>query len=93
MLYTFTGGNDGAGPDAGVIGDAAGNFYGTTFGGGAAGQGVVYKLDQTGHQTVLPVRTASPSLRTGRPVAVSPAARLRASASIPPWLPTGKKHR
>jgi uncharacterized repeat protein (TIGR03803 family) len=45
---------DGGEPNAGVIRDSAGNFYGTTFGGGtAAGAGVVYKLDKAGHETVL----------------------------------------
>jgi len=57
VLYTFTGGADGAYPSAGLIRDSAGNFYGTTPAGGAgagwAGYGVVYKLDKTGHETVL----------------------------------------
>jgi uncharacterized repeat protein (TIGR03803 family) len=52
-LYTFTGGADGGEPYAGVIRDAAGNLYGTTYGGGSAGQGVVYKVDTSGHETVL----------------------------------------
>ena len=44
---------------AGVIGDSAGNLYGTTQGGGdvsacgGVGCGVVYKLDATGDETVL----------------------------------------
>lgn len=33
-LYTFTGGADGGNPFAGVINDAAGTLYGTTFDGG-----------------------------------------------------------
>jgi uncharacterized repeat protein (TIGR03803 family) len=53
VLYSFPAGTDGAGPSAGVIGDAAGNLYGTTTYGGSAGAGVVYKVDQTGHETVL----------------------------------------
>ena len=56
-LYSFTGGTDGGHPYAGVIGDSAGNLYGTTEGGGAAnikvGHGVVYKLDSSGQKTVL----------------------------------------
>lgn len=44
---------NGSGPHVGLIMDSAGNFYGTTEFGGAAGQGVVFKLDPTGHQTVL----------------------------------------
>src|ERR1022692_3780289 len=53
VLYSFTGGADGSGPQAGVIGDSAGNLYGTTSLGGTANVGVVYKLDTTGHETVL----------------------------------------
>lgn len=37
--------------------DAAGNLYGTTYYGGnanaGAGKGVVYKVDPSGHETVL----------------------------------------
>ena len=53
VLYTFTGGADGGFPWSGVIRGSAGNLYGTTLGGGRAGAGVVYKLDSTGHETVL----------------------------------------
>src|ERR1700722_8463806 len=53
VLYSFTGGNDGGQPNAGVVKDSAGNFYGTTYAGGAAGVGVVYKLDPSGRETVL----------------------------------------
>jgi uncharacterized repeat protein (TIGR03803 family) len=53
VLHSFTGGADGANPYAGVIRDSAGNLYGTAVGGGTAGFGVVYKLDATGHETVL----------------------------------------
>ena len=53
VLYSFTGGSDGGYPYSGVIRDAAGNLYGTTTYGGGAGLGVVYKVDATGHETVL----------------------------------------
>lgn len=52
VLYTFTGGNDGAYPQ-GVILDTAGNLYGPTFFGGSLSSGVVYKLDSAGNETVL----------------------------------------
>ena len=35
VLYSFTGGSDGRSPVGGLIADAAGNLYGTTYGGGA----------------------------------------------------------
>ncbi len=53
VLYNFTGGADGGDSEAGLIFDSAGNLYGTTNGGGVAGAGVVFKLDTTGHETVL----------------------------------------
>jgi uncharacterized repeat protein (TIGR03803 family) len=55
VLYTFTGGADGAAPQAGLIRDASGNFYGTTLYGGdpKCNCGVVFKLSPTGKETVL----------------------------------------
>jgi uncharacterized repeat protein (TIGR03803 family) len=53
VLYSFTGGSDGALPWAGLIADAAGNLYGTTYGGGGSGQGTVFQLDPSGTLTVL----------------------------------------
>jgi uncharacterized repeat protein (TIGR03803 family) len=61
VLHTFTGGADGANPDAGVIQDAKGNLYGTTYYGGkgkcndgfGTGCGVVFKLSTTGKETML----------------------------------------
>jgi len=58
VLYSFTGGADGAGPSDLVL-DAAGNLFGAASVGGnlsvcgGSGCGVVFKLDSTGHQTVL----------------------------------------
>jgi len=59
VVHSFTGGADGANPEAGVIRDSAGNLYGTTSGGGIIGAtcysgcGVVYRLDTSGQETVL----------------------------------------
>jgi uncharacterized repeat protein (TIGR03803 family) len=59
VLYSFTGGSDGANPYAGLIADAAGNLYGTTVNGGTgpcnlgAGCGTVFKVAPTGAKTVL----------------------------------------
>ncbi len=43
ILHSFTN-YDGAGPVAGLITDASGNLYGTTFSGGSQGGGVVFEL-------------------------------------------------
>ena len=48
VVYTFTGGADGASPWAGVTLDQAGNLYGTTSSGGAYGNGTVYELSPAG---------------------------------------------
>lgn len=59
VLYRFTGGADGAETFAGVIRDAEGNLYGTTYFGGdlsgcsGLGCGVAFKLDPTGKESVL----------------------------------------
>jgi uncharacterized repeat protein (TIGR03803 family) len=53
VLYTFTGGADGGSPSGSVTRDSAGDLYGTASIGGIANQGVVYKLDPAGHETVL----------------------------------------
>ena len=45
VLYSFTGGSDGAGSISNVVFDTAGNFYGTTSeGGGGCGCGTIFKL-------------------------------------------------
>jgi len=44
ILYSFIGGSDGGAPFAGLIMDALGNLYGTTYIGGAYGNGTVFKL-------------------------------------------------
>jgi len=53
VLYSFTGVPDGEEPDAGLVRDAQGNLYGTTYNGGASNLGTVFELDTTGKETVL----------------------------------------
>ena len=48
LLYTFSGTSGQIGPWNGVVRDAGGNLYGTTFSGGAHGAGSVFKLTPSG---------------------------------------------
>jgi uncharacterized repeat protein (TIGR03803 family) len=43
ILYAFNG-NDGADPNGGLISDANGNLYGTTYAGGTSGAGVIFEV-------------------------------------------------
>ena len=51
VLYSFSSFKKGDGdePGSGLIFDAAGNLYGTTFGGGAYGPGAVFRLTPKAH--------------------------------------------
>ena len=64
VLYSFTGGADGAFPATSLISDASGNLYGTTIAGGdpastcgagvyGPGCGAVFKLDTSGQESTL----------------------------------------
>src|ERR1700741_416031 len=53
VIHNFSGRADGAGPLAGVTIDAAGNLYGTTWGGGDMGDGTVFKLGRKGSSWIL----------------------------------------
>ncbi len=52
-LHSFTGGNDGGNPFAGLITDGKGNGYGTAFEGGKNNGGVVFRIDRSGKEAVL----------------------------------------
>ena len=62
VLYNFTGSanGDGANPEGVLVRDTAGNLYGTTLLGGNISDpvGIVFKLDTTGHETILHVFTS-----------------------------------
>ena len=75
VLYTFTGGSDGANPNAGVIFDSSGALYGTTVYGGAFNTGTVYKLIPQGQRwtrTVLHSFAESPPAGTAGTDGVNP---------------------
>src|SRR6516162_1422412 len=52
-LHDFTGGIDGKTPFVGLTMDKAGNFYGTTYYGGSANHGVVFKMTRKNGGFVL----------------------------------------
>jgi uncharacterized repeat protein (TIGR03803 family) len=65
VLYSFTGGNDGDTPNAGVIFDSQGNLYGTTDGGGQYLYGTVFQLTPSGSGWTESVIHAFTSLDDG----------------------------
>ncbi|HEV2378525.1 MAG TPA: choice-of-anchor tandem repeat GloVer-containing protein [Terriglobia bacterium] len=52
-LYAFTGGADGGTPAPTLAMDSASNLYGATSYGGSADNGVIFKVDTLGNETVL----------------------------------------
>jgi uncharacterized protein (TIGR03437 family) len=52
-IYSFGGASDGKDPEGGLIQAADGNFYGTTYSGGASDEGTVFKLTPGGALTTL----------------------------------------
>ena len=53
-LHTFTGGTtDGSNPRAALIQASDGNFYGTTFAGGTANMGTVFRMTPAGVVTIM----------------------------------------
>jgi len=53
VLHSFVNGTDGAFPTADLIEDKSGNLYGTTYTGGAGGNGIVFEVASDGTETVL----------------------------------------
>jgi uncharacterized repeat protein (TIGR03803 family) len=52
-LYSFSGGSDGANPEAGLVQGSDGDFYGTTYSGGTSNHGTVFKMTASGSFTNL----------------------------------------
>ncbi len=72
VLYNFTGGHDGGTPSSNLLSDGAGNFYGTTEGGGLGGRqggGTVFEISPNGsggwNETVLYAFCSLPNCTDG----------------------------
>ena len=52
-LHVFAVKKDGHSPAASLLRDSAGSLYGTTVLGGSANDGVVFRVDSSGHETIL----------------------------------------
>jgi hypothetical protein len=69
VLYTFTGGSDGANPNPALIRDASGNLYGVTEDGGDLRLFRLWNRIEVRHRTHTQIdklpRTVSPSLGDG----------------------------
>jgi uncharacterized repeat protein (TIGR03803 family) len=63
-VYSFAG-NDGLQPEGGVVADANGNLYGTTYDGGNFGDGTVFELTNTGFVTAVPEPVAGAVVLVG----------------------------
>ncbi|HVM62240.1 MAG TPA: choice-of-anchor tandem repeat GloVer-containing protein, partial [Verrucomicrobiae bacterium] len=59
-LWPFSGASDGATPYGGLVQGVDGNLYGTTTGGGASGNGTVYRISPSGNLTNLWSFTGGP---------------------------------
>jgi uncharacterized repeat protein (TIGR03803 family) len=59
VLHNFTGGTDGIIPTGGLLRDKAGNLYGTTSQGGSSNDGVLFKINPRGKETILHTFTGS----------------------------------
>ncbi len=71
LLHSFGATGDGARPEAGLVLDAQGNLYGTTYEGGAYGLGVVFELSpQLVRTTTVLVAAPNPS-NPGQPVTLT----------------------
>jgi uncharacterized repeat protein (TIGR03803 family) len=73
-LYSFSGGIDGAWPQAGLIQASNGNLYGTTYSGGANQDGTIYQVTTGGKFTTL--YSFSKALENANADGAQPAAAL-----------------
>ena len=71
VLYSFTGAPDGAVPQAALIRDAAGTFYGTTQNGGASGHGAIFRFNIAGSAPQITSQPINQTVFLGTSVTLS----------------------
>jgi uncharacterized repeat protein (TIGR03803 family) len=88
VIHTFSGGSDGATPDAGLTPDGHGNYYGTTYSGGAHNAGIVFKISPHGSAWIVsPLYSFTGGADGGEPttgVTLGPDGRLYGANVIGP---------
>lgn len=83
VLHIFRGGKkDGAVPQAGLLLDAAGNLFGTTFTGGPDRFGTVFKIANDGTYTVLHMFAESEGENPNGGLVADPAGNLYGTAQV-----------
>ena len=66
LLHSFSNAaTDGENPDAGLVQGTDGNFYGTTYGGGANGDGTIFKISSTAPYTFTLIHSFSTATTDG----------------------------
>ena len=88
-LYSFTGGADGGGPTAGLVFDAQGDLYGTTYSGGVntGGCGAIYGCGTVFELQLLPATTTT-LVSSAEPAIVGETVNF--TATITPAPPDGE---
>jgi uncharacterized repeat protein (TIGR03803 family) len=90
-LYSFTGGDDGGSPEAGLVLASDGTFYGTTSGGGSEGNGVVFGLSINPPLQIVPgsVRLGGSQFgfRITGPIGAEVVVQTCTDLASPAWVP------
>jgi uncharacterized repeat protein (TIGR03803 family) len=89
VLYTFTGGADGAYPTGTLVRDSSGDLYGTTQGGGnnscqsgfIFGCGVVFKIDSSGKESTVHTFTGPDGINPVAGLITDPSGNFYGTAS------------
>ncbi len=91
ILHAFTGGADGASPEADLTQDNAGNLYGTALG-GTYGYGVIFKIIPPNFTiSVSPTKASlSPGASTSATLTISPTANFSGAVALTCAVPSGK---